>query len=220
MSDNISMIKQLLDYVDSYEKEVGNHDLKEFSIFLKDRVIEHSPPSGEQDFDKSNYKNYRNYPEVEFSTMLTGLYRFAKHYTKKAFSNTSIKAIDEFDFLATLLKEESLLKNELINKHLLEISSGSEILKRLIKKGLISEFPDDFDRRAKRVSLTEQRRIEIMNAFDDMNKVSEIIIGNLNNTELNEALSVFEKLTYFHHHIHKKDRNTALNELHLKYISN
>ena len=113
-----------------------------------------------------------------------------------------------------------LLKNELINKHLLEISSGSEILRRLIKKGLISEFPDDIDRRAKRVSLTEQGRMEIMNAFDDMHKVSEIIIGNLNDTELNEALSVFEKLTYFHHHIHEKDRNTALNELHQKYISN
>lgn len=220
MSDNINMIKQILDYVDSYEKEVGNHDLKEFSIYLKDRVIKHSSPSVEQGFDKNNYKNYRNYPEVEFSTLLTGLYRFAKHYTKKAFSNTSIKTIDEFGFLATLLKEESLLKNELINKHLLEISSGSEILRRLIKKDLISEFPDDIDRRAKRVSLTEQGRKEIMNAFDDMHKVSEIIIGNLNDTELNEALSVFEKLTYFHNHIHEKDRNTALNELHQKYISN
>lgn len=220
MSENINMIKQLLDYVDNYEEEVGNHDLKEFSIYLKDKLIAHKLSSEEDAFDKRNYQNYKKYPEVEFSTLLTGLYRFAKHYTKKAFSNTSIKTIDEFGFLATLLKDESLLKNELINKHLLEISSGSEILKRLIKKGLVSEFPDEVDRRAKRVSLTEQGRIEIMNAFDDMHKVSEIIIGNLNDTELNEALAVFEKLTYFHHHIHEKDRSTSLNELHLKYISN
>ena len=222
MSDNINMIKQLLDYVDNYEEEVGNHDLKEFSIYLKDKLISQKMSSEKDVFNKRNYRNYKKYPEIEFSTLLTGLYRFAKHYTKKAFSNTSIniKTIDEFGFLATLLKDESLLKNELINKHLLEISSGSEILRRLIKKGLISEFPDDIDRRAKRVSLTEQGRMEIMNAFDDMHKVSEIIIGNLNDTELNEALSVFEKLTYFHHHIHEKDRNTTLNELHQKYISN
>jgi len=41
----------------------------------------------------------------------------------------------------------------LINKHLLEISSGSEILKRLIKNELVCEFPDKKDRRAKRVSM-------------------------------------------------------------------
>ena len=166
MSDNINMIKQLLDYVDNYEEEVGNHDLKEFSIYLKDKLITHKLSAEENAFDKHNYQNYKKYPEIEFSALLTGLYRFTKHYTKKAFSNASIKTIDEFGFLATLLKDESLLKNELINKHLLEISSGSEILKRLIKKGLISEIPDDIDRRAKRVSLTNQGRIEKKNTPD------------------------------------------------------
>lgn len=220
MSNNIQMVKQLLDYVDSYEKEVGNCDLKEFSIYLKDRLVCHQDYSDETAFEKSDFQNYKKYAEVEFSTLLTGLYRFAKHYTKKAFINTSIKTIDEFGFLATLLKEGNLLKNELINKHLLEISSGSEILKRLIKKGLVLEHPDENDKRAKRVSLTKEGTEEIMNAFDDMHKVSEIIIGNLNEAELNEALSVFEKLNYFHHHIHETDRNTSLNELHAKYILN
>ncbi len=220
MPENIEMIKQLLDYVKSYRIEVGNSDLKEFSIYLKDKLICHHDDSDEIEFEKSDFQNYKKYAEVEFSTLLTELYRFAKHYTKKAFINTSIKTIDEFGFLATLLKEESLLKNELINKHLLEISSGSEILKRLVRKGLVMEYPDKYDKRAKRVSLTKEGTEEIMNAFDDMHKVSEIIIGNLNAAELNEALSVFEKLSYFHHHIHETDRNTSLNELHTKYILN
>lgn len=217
MSDNIQMIKQILDYVESYENEVGNSNIQEFSIYLKDKLFISSSQET-SNFNKNNFKNYKSYPEVEFSTLLTSLYRFAKHYMKKAFSSTSIKTIDEFGFLATLLKEKSLLKNELINKHLLEISSGSEILKRLIKNELIHEFPDENDKRAKRVSLTEKGVKEIMASFDDMHKVSEIIIGNLKEKELKEALAVFNKLTFFHQHIHDEDRNTSLPDLHNKYV--
>lgn len=220
MSDNIKLVKEILNYVQTYEKEVGNVDLKEFSIYLKDKVIGEKPFGENKDFEKNNYENYKVYREVEFSTLLTGLYRFAKHYMKKAFSNTSINTVDEFGFLATLLKEKSLLKNELINKHLLEISSGSEILKRLIRNGLVCEFPDKNDKRAKRVSLTEEGIRVIMSAFDDMHKVSEIIIGNLSNSELNEVLSALNKLTFFHRHIHEKDRNTLLDEVYDKYILN
>lgn len=218
MSDQVLMIKKILDYVDSYEKEVGNYDLKEFSIYLKDKVLSDDQAQFSPDFDKNNYLNYKSYQEVEFSTLLVGLYRFSRHYVKKAFVNLTIKTIDEFGFLATLLREKSLLKNELIHKHLLEISSGSEIIKRLIKNKLVEELPDENDKRAKRVSLTHLGYQEIMNAFDDMHKVSEIVIGNLSGKELKDALGVFNKLTYFHQHIHESDRNTCLDELHDKYV--
>ncbi len=85
MPENIEMIKQLLDYVKSYRIEVGNSDLKEFSIYLKDKLICHHDDSDEIEFEKSDFQNYKKYAEVEFSTLLTELYRFAKHYTKKAF---------------------------------------------------------------------------------------------------------------------------------------
>lgn len=219
MSDNIDILKEILLHLEAYEKEVGNSDIKEFSIYLKDKVITGNKNEVNNDFDKNNFRNYTSYPEIEFSALLTGLYRFSKHYVKKAFQNAIINTIDEFGFLATLLKEGSLLKKELINKHLLEISSGSEILKRLIKNKLVNEFPDKNDKRAKRVSLTELGRSEIMKAFDDMHKVSEIVIGNLSGEELNQAIAIFNKLNYFHHHIHETDRNTNLSMLHKKYKS-
>lgn len=212
------MIKQLLDYVESYELEVGNNDLKEFSIYLKDKMISGKNDVIKTDFDKKNYLNYKVYPQVEFSTLLTGLYRYAKHYLKKCFMTTSFKSIDEFGFLATLLKEQSLLKNELISRHLLEFSSGSEILKRLINNDLVKEFPDQIDKRAKRVSLTDKGRREIIEAFGDMFKVSQIIIGNLTGAELNEALAIFNKLTFFHQHIFEADKQGELDEIHSKYV--
>jgi DNA-binding MarR family transcriptional regulator len=211
-------MKQLLDYLESYEKEVGNGNLKEFSVFLKDKVINNEPANGKSEFEPEKFQLYKSFPEIEFSTLLTELFRFAKHYVKKAFEGTSLKTLDEFGFLATLLRKESLLKNELIRTHLLEISSGSEVIKRLVKNGLIKESTDKNDKRAKRVSLTPKGVKEIMNAFGSMHKVSEIIIGNLTSGELTEALFVFNKLKYFHQRIHDQDKNTCLSDLHDKYI--
>ena len=220
MSNNIYLLKQLLNYLEIYDKEVGNNNIKEFSIYLKDRVLGDKPIEQTQDFEASNFKQYKNYPEIEFSTLLTGLFRFAKHYIKKAFHQTSLKTLDEFGFLATLLREKSLLKNELINLHRLEISSGSEIIKRLIRNGLVKEYPDQNDKRAKRVSLTEKGVSEIMASFNDMHKVSEIVVGNLSRKELMDVLHALNKLNFFHEHIHENDRNTGLEDLHAKYIVN
>lgn len=218
MSYHIELLKNLLDYIDLYEEERGNASLEEFSVFLKDKVFDPKKYKKAGSFSNEDYKNYRKYAEVEFSIGLTTLFRFAKIYIKKAFADSSFKTLDEFGFLATLMREKSLLKGELIQKHLLEVSSGSEILKRLIKQGLIYEFDDEHDRRAKRVALTELGKKEILTAFNQMHKVSEIIIGNLTDEELKNTLAVFQKLTSFHWRLHEEDKNTALDELYSKYI--
>lgn len=218
MSYHIELMKSLLDYIDLYEEEADNANLEEFSVFLKDKVFGSKKYKEATTFSKENFQNYRSYAEVDFSIGLTTLFRFAKIYIKKAFNDNSFKTLDEFGFLASLLREGSLLKSELIQKHLLEISSGSEILKRLIKQGLIYEFADENDRRAKRVALTDLGKKEIMSAFGQMHKVSEIIIGTLTEEELKNTLAVFKKLTYFHWNIYVKDKNMELDELHNKYV--
>lgn len=218
MSDQIRFIKEILEYVESYKDDVGNTDIKEFTLYLRDKVLTGNDKLQGQQFSRDDYMKHREMPKVEFSTLLTGLYRFARHYVKKAFVNTRIRTIDEFGFLATLLKEKSLLKNELIKIHYMEVSSGSEILKRLIKSNLIYEYPDAKDGRAKRVSLTEDGFKEIMNAFDEMHKVSEIVTGKLTGEELKEALVIFNKLQYFHIQIHEESKEDSLDEIYKKYI--
>lgn len=217
MPEQIKLIKDILDYLECYQKEVGNTDIKQFAIYLKDKVIVSGQPSVD-DFDKNKYVDYKEMPKVEFSTLLTGLYRFAKIYVKKAFQNTNIKTIDEFGFLASILKEKSLLKTELIKLHFLEVSSGSEILKRLIRNDMIYEYPDDKDGRAKRVSLTENGFKEIMSAFVEMHKVSEIIVGNLNEDELRDTLTVFNKLNYFHINIQEHSKQYSLDKIYQEYM--
>ena len=219
MSEQIDLLKQLLKYIESYENEVGNYDIREFSIYLKDKVLNDIPVHFDINHTNKEYKNYKVHPEVEFSTLLVQLYKFAKHYVKKVFQDKPWNTIDEYGFLASLLLSDSMSKNELINMHMIEISSGSEMIKRLIRNGLIYEFDDENDKRMKRVALTPTGRVQILGAFEDMFKVSQIIIGNLSESEMREALGTLNKLSIFHKHVHEEDRNTEVDELYMKYIA-
>jgi len=223
MSEQIKLISELLSYVDDYQKTSKNIDIVGFSHFLNNQMLQKTGIQDESNtrinFEKENYKNYKQYAEIEFSTLLTNLYRYAKHYVKKAFKQTDIKTIDEFGFLVTLLRQKHLLKKELINQHLLETSSGSEVLKRLKAKELITESTYEGDKRARLVSLTPKGVQTIMNSFEEMHKVSEIIIGNLSDDELKQSLKVFNKLSDFHHRIHQENRDSGLTEIHTKHIA-
>lgn len=218
--DKYKLLSNLLVYLEDFEKETNKNDIKEFSVFLKDKVF--SGP--EEVITKTNnqfqYKQgmrYQDIPEVEFSTLVGTMYRFAKHYIKKALDNSTIRTLDEFGFLATLVEQGQLNKSDLINRHLMEISSGSEILKRLIKKGLIREISDKNDKRGVRVELTDLGKAEIFSSFSEMYKVSRIVKGNLAHHDLIEMNFLLNKLKFFHWNIHENDKNTNIDELITKY---
>lgn len=100
----------------------------------------------------------------------------------------------------------------------MEISSGTEVLKRLLKSGFIFETPDPNDGRAKRVALTESGRMQIIQAFNEMHKVALIVNGNITSEEQKQVIMIFNKLKYFHWNIHTNDRDTDLDNLLTKYL--
>ncbi|MBN2615241.1 MAG: winged helix-turn-helix transcriptional regulator [Bacteroidales bacterium] len=217
MSRELNLLDQLLPHIDNYVQDNQNVDVKLFSIYLKDKLFE-IDASTRDGLKESEYLDYKAIPQVEFSAILTRLYRFANRYLKQVFKDSHFKSIDEFGFLATLLKEGPLTKTELINKHLMEITTGVEIIKRLVKKGLITETDDASDKRSKIVVLTGEGKKELFSAFNRMYEVSLLITGNLNPEELKSGIEMMTKLGDFHQTIFEKDKNTELTELYSKYL--
>lgn len=218
MSNQLNLVKKLLEFIEDYENEMDNDDLNQFSIYLYEKLAKQESETKSGTEEIKDFKNYKQIPTVEFSTLLVQLFKFARSYTKKVFQDKPWNSIDEYGFLASLLVTESMSKHELTEIHMLEMSSGSEIIKRLMKNELIREFTDPDDKRIKRVALTERGRSELISAFEDMHKVSKIVIGNLSNEELFSTINIFRKLSLFHNQIHKYDRNTEIPELYSKYI--
>jgi DNA-binding MarR family transcriptional regulator len=215
------LLQDIISYLEDFEEDNENGNTKEFAIFLKDKIFRGEQPksSAKKAFNYQHGMNYRDIPEVEFSTLVGTMYRFARHYIKKALENSNIRTLDEFGFLATLVESGHLNKSELIQKHIMEISSGSEILKRLIKKGLINQVEDPNDKRGKLVTLSPLGQKEIYQAFNEMYKVAQIVKGELTQQELVEMNFMLNKLKYFHEHIHETDRQSNIDALLNKYVT-
>lgn len=157
-------------------------------------------------------------PDNILTILLTFLFRYAKHYTKKALEGSPLSTLDDFTFLLTLKYQGSMTKSELTNQHMLEITSGIEILKRLSKQGFIATFSDPNDGRSKQVAITEQGLEVVDHAMVNMEKVSKIVAGNLGPAELAQLLPLLTHLHGFHAEIYKEDKKSELGEIFDKYL--
>nr|WP_068891764.1 winged helix DNA-binding protein [Pedobacter panaciterrae] len=75
-------------------------------------------------------------------------------YANLALKGTELNQIEEFGILQTIKKEKDPKKTEVIYANLFELSSGTDMLNRMQKRGLIKEYADKEDRRSKRIELT------------------------------------------------------------------
>lgn len=225
MENHYNLLVELIKHVEEFQNSSVNdkNSIREFSVYLKGKIFDAEDKrkwDEEANYDQPDKVSYIEVPEVEFSTLVATLYRFAKNYIKKAFENSTFKTLDEFGFMASIFKHGSLLKSEVINLHMMEISSGSEILKRLLKYELIYEFPDEKDGRAKRVSLTQKGVHEIIGAFGEMHKVAKIVSGNLTGRELHETIFTLNKLKFFHEDILHNHKGEEINNILNKFVLN
>ena len=150
---------------------------------------------------------------TDISILIVLLFRYAKGYIKKALKNSPIKTADEFSFLMTLMTYDHLSKSELITKQVMEKTSGTEIINRLIKLGLIEQFADEADKRSVRIKMTMTGRTEIYKILPQMGVVSQIVTGNLNDSEKTMLAYMLRKLEHFHNDIFMNKKDNELEEL-------
>lgn len=155
---------------------------------------------------------YRN-TASDISILIVLMNRYAKSYIKKVLIESNLQTPDEFSFLITLMTYDNLTKSELITKQVMEKTSGSEVIRRLIKRGMIVEAADKNDKRSIRVSITEYGREEILKILPHMSKVTKIILGNLNVEEINTLSYLLKKLDHFHNDIYMNKKDQSLSEI-------
>lgn len=150
---------------------------------------------------------------TDISTLLVFMYRYAVVYFKKALKEATINTLDEFSFLIVLMTYSSLSKTELIQKLIMEKTSGVEVIKRLLKNGLIEEFANPNDKRSVLVAITAKGKEELALLFPKMGLVGSVIVGNLTSSEISSFSFLLRKLDYYHNDIFLNHRNLTLEEL-------
>ena len=163
--------------------------------------------------DWGQESSIENKSVTDISILIVLLFRYAKGYIRKALKESEIKTADEFSFLITLMTYESMSKMELINKQIMEKTSGNEIINRLIKSGFIEQQRDTVDKRSVRIKITPFGRKEIIKILPQMQLVSNIVVGNLKDDEKNTLAFILNKLEHFHNDIFLNNKDCDLNDI-------
>ena len=209
----VALIELLYEYEVSVNNAV-NVTLNDFVHFLNDKLETEQLTLRQIGGDQEpNLIKARQEANADPAILITFMYRYAKAYIKKALAKAPIQTPDEFAFLITLLSFESLTKTELIQKQIMEKSSGIEVIKRLKNLGLIEQFADQKDKRSIRVRITPLGKTTIYTLLPEISKVSQIVIGNLNEREINQLTYLLKKLDYWHHDIYTQNKNNSLDEI-------
>jgi DNA-binding MarR family transcriptional regulator len=211
------ILTTLIERFFSFDAEKGKHEdysMDEFIGYLNSKsnakVLEIRNIAGEEN---KWIKDESRSTIIDISILIVMMYHYAKGYIKKALKESCLQTPDEFSFLITLMTYESMSKSELITKQVMEKTSGSEVIRRLINRGLIVESADKKDKRSIRVSITETGREEILKILPRMGDVSEIVVGNLNAEEINTLSYLLKKLDYFHNDIYINKKEHSLSEI-------
>ncbi|SKC77723.1 MarR family winged helix-turn-helix transcriptional regulator [Ohtaekwangia koreensis] len=100
-------------------------------------------------------------------------------YVNMAFKDTEVNQIEEFGMLMTIRQNKNPRKTDVIYDNLYELSSGTDMLRRLQKRGLIKEYIDKNDKRSKRVELTPKGERTADQCYQQMVKNARMMTYDL-----------------------------------------
>jgi DNA-binding MarR family transcriptional regulator len=115
-----------------------------------------------------------------------------------------------------MLRNKSLSKTELINLMVTEKTSGTETIKRLLKKEMLEEIKLIDNKKSVHVKITDKGIQTISDVMPLIDKVTKIISGNLTDEELNFLSSILKKLDVFHNEIYFDKNTTTLDQIYDK----
>jgi DNA-binding MarR family transcriptional regulator len=172
-------LRRLIDEWEAYEQanpetsldQTPEEFLQYFGSFLLTRHLRQEP------LDPTITNWYVDYYmgaplEVQAPILLIRVFKLLRHHIKRLVEHEEGLTIDELGFLFAIDHHQAARKSEVIHANLMETTTGSEIILRLQRRGLVQETIDPDDRRARRVSLTpdgHQKLTRIQNRMMPIN---------------------------------------------------
>lgn len=132
------------------------------------------------------------------SYFLNRMNKFIKIYTKDIFQELGLYSSEDFSFLALVHQMEKPNKKQLCDTNLTEMTTGLDIIRRLIKLGYINEVPDESDKRSKRMVMTPKGLEAVNKIYLKLNQMSNDVLGDLNAEERSVIIKLLTRLNTFH----------------------
>ena len=206
---------QLADFGKWLSSENGNQKPSEAAVKKNERYV----VKWKTHEDGLKHHHQIPFDEVQIAMLIGRLAKYGKIYAKKALQPLNLN-LDEFTFLAVILHMENPKKSDVIIVNLFEPTSGTEILRRLIKLNYVKESANKDDKRSKLLKLTPLGEKTIYKAFDIMKKVGTLVVANLSTEQKKNAIVAMNYLNDFHVNLYLNHKEESVEDLLKKYIGN
>ena len=204
----LERLRELIDYWIEFSKSHKNEGLSAFGKWLYNRTAQ-PKQSGNPDFSVDEIYSKK----MQLGYLFGQLSNFTDLWGKLAFKDLPIRSFEDYGILKEVEYKKSPSKNELAGTLVNEKSTAFEIIKRLIRDGMLKEHIDPEDKRIRRVQLTDYGKKIAQQADQMAAKVSELLVGHSTDEEIDLLLKIFSELETFHSNLHSNVPYESIDDL-------
>jgi DNA-binding MarR family transcriptional regulator len=134
-------------------------------------------------------------------------------YANIALKGTDLNQIEEFGVLQTIRKEKNPKKTEVIYANLFELSSGTDMLNRMKKRGLIKEVNDKEDKRSKRIVMTPKGEKVAEICRVNIEKNATMLMSDLSNDDKELCIQLLKNVEIKFSALWQKQKGKEFSEI-------
>ncbi len=205
MGNRYNSVLRLIELWQTYEDEHDAPQLHGFAEWMSEKLhadpdldVAPTPKRAKSDAPASAVLFQQMDESTRFLEYLSRIARLHEFYIKKFFSELPINNRLDYMFLYTLRAIRSAKKSELISMHLVDYTTGMDIIKRLIANGMLSESPDENDKRAKNLSVTPAGLLVLEQSERRLAEEIRVFLACISANKWKKALPLFEEINKFH----------------------
>jgi DNA-binding MarR family transcriptional regulator len=190
----------------AFEKEYPNGSLTDFGVWLIRKDVSSGLTTEKKKettpiVSKQQVSGKMNQSDM-VGIFISRLYRFLRMASKDLLAQHEVSSIDEFALLATLLVHPGMTKTELLKQNLMEITTGSEMLKRFVARKWLLQQRDKTDKRITRLSLSSKGQQVIFACMQTLDNIEDIL-SPLKKEERITLYELLDRLDAFHSEKHQ-----------------
>jgi DNA-binding MarR family transcriptional regulator len=201
---------QLVELVQAWENFKAEHtegNLESFGFWLhKKNNTAHTIEfrADDREFDKYEAEAKLS---MQAGYLIGKLNQYVQIYTKPIVKKHGLHSMDDFGYLATVQWHGIITKTKACQAMLHEITTGTDIIKRLVRLGFLKELADKTDKRQKNLQLTAKGTKVIAQLHDGFRDLPDVL-GDLDKESRTSLVAWLMNLETYHDKIVKELRSS------------
>jgi DNA-binding MarR family transcriptional regulator len=134
-------------------------------------------------------------------------------YMRIALKETPMPSIESLMICSALNNLGESRKSDVINYAMLEISTGTDIVNRLIKKGFILQRTDISDKRSRLLTLSDQGRAALFQSYQKAGIAREILLAGLTEDDKKLVAHILNPVQEKHSRFSVENKGRTIEEI-------